>query len=106
MEMHIDITIDISKLEECKETIKNILDTVSSFSLIDLPMELCMAYWALSNAIKWLEVLNGDTNIDDLYKVPKPDVCNLREGHRRETLRSLRGQTPDEEAYILSKRKK
>ena len=91
-----DITIDISKLEDCKETIKIILDTVISFSVIDLPIELCKAYWALSNAIKWLKVLNGDTKIDDVHPMWEKSVCDIRETHRYQEMRLLRGHTPPE----------
>jgi hypothetical protein len=59
----VDITIDINKLEDCKATIKIVLDTVATFSLINLPIELYKAYWALTNAIKWLRVLNGQKKL-------------------------------------------
>jgi hypothetical protein len=92
----VDITIDISRLEECKETIKDVLDTVALFSVIDLPIELCNAYWALSNAIKWLKVLNGDDH-DDLHRMSKRDLCDIRQSQRQSDLRLLRRQTPEGE---------
>jgi hypothetical protein len=75
----IDITIDISRLEECRDTIKIILDTVASFSIIDLPSSLFCAYWQIGEAIKWLKVLNGDTTEDDLLKMRSANVYNICE---------------------------
>jgi len=94
----IDITVDISRLEDCRDTIKIILDTVAGFSILDLPLSLFCSYWHLVEVIKWLKVLNGDTDIDALYKpkMQKKDVCNIREGQWHETLRFMRGQVAPE----------
>lgn len=52
----IDITIDISKLEIIKTEIKNVLDTVKTMSVIDLPISLSIAYWSIDKAIKLLKL--------------------------------------------------
>ena len=64
-----DIRIDISKLEDCQATIKAVLETVSSFSFIELPKGLFNAYWELSNVIKLMKFLNGE------IKLTICDIC-------------------------------
>lgn len=86
----VNITIDVSKLENCQLIIQDILETVGSFRVVDLPMELYCAYYAIGEAVKWLKFFNGDIEIDSLREMWRSNVCNIYPDRQEENLRFLR----------------
>ncbi len=85
-----NITIDISKLEYCRQSVSAILDTVKTFSVNDLTLELYCAYYSLGEAIKWLKFFNGDIDIGNLPEMWRGDVHNIYPDRRIENLRPVR----------------
>lgn len=82
----VDITIDISKLEDCQLQIAEIFETIRTFSVNDLALELYCALYSINEAIKWLKFFNGDIDIDSLPEVWRGDVPNIFNNRRPENL--------------------
>lgn len=82
----VNITIDISKLEDCALQIAVILETVKMFSVNDLALELYCALYSIGEAIKWLKFFNGEIDIDSLPEVWRGDVPNICNNRRPENL--------------------
>ena len=83
-----NITIDISKLEDCQLYIADVLETVKMFSVNDLALELYCALYSIGEAIKWLKLFNGgiDIDIDSLPEVWRGDLPNICDHRRTENL--------------------